>query len=617
MAEATSRKLKHWVLPLVLLAGALPYAVSLQGPFVFDDLPGIRDNPYLTQFWPLTAPADTAPYGRPAIALALAVQHALWGLLPLGYHLASLALHLVNGILVWLLLKRLLRPSMQWATAGITLLWLVHPIQSEAVAYASQQTELIFALCLLGTLNCWVRQRYKLAILICAIGMTCKETMVVAPVLALLIDRIMPSSPQTPSPDLDAITEGHEEQKNSRKQTCSRIQDRSSFRGYFRGYFRGGLFATWGILAGLMLTFPRSQSTGFDHGLSAWHYLLTQSRVICHYLHQVLWPTRLSIDINFPIAQSIGDIWPFGLIIVTLLIVGIYALCNKSKKLVALGVGLAWFFVLLAPTSSFVPIITEIAAERRMYLPLLPILIGLAWLVGKCPGRQVILFLLAGVLAIGNATHLQIYRSELTLYEDAIAKFPTNHRARRNLASWYFTHGEFEQAVENYRAVLEQSPQSFSVRHDMGLALVKLNRLQEALVQFEQVAAALPQNIDNLNELGTTFARLGQLDQAEKVLLQAAGQSPTNARVADNLARVYRLRQDPASTKKWLHKLIKLEPNNAIAYNELGIFFATQGQPIKAAAAFKRAVKLAPDWPDAQANLQRIEQQIKNTVPSP
>ena len=178
----------------------------------------------------------------------------------------------------------------------------------------------------------------------CAMGMACKEGMVVPPLLILLYDR-------------QFISHGFSH----------------AWRIHRSLYI--GLMLTWIIMIGLLLVFPRSQSAGFhlgkETGITAWNYLLTQNNSIVHYLRQVIWPDRLSIDIHMPIVQTVADCLPAGLFVVAMLVLTVCGVIYRSL----LGFWGAWFFLILAPSSSIVPVVTEIAAERRMYLPLLALMI--------------------------------------------------------------------------------------------------------------------------------------------------------------------------------------------------------------------------------------------------
>lgn len=598
---------------VLMVVGAAVFARGLNAPFVFDDLSGIRDNPNARSLWPISralgAPDETPAYGRPVVALSLALTYAVCGDRPWGYHLFSLAVHLVNGLLVFDLLRltilsRAARQPMQPARAAVTafvmaLLWLIHPLQTEAVTYASQRTELLFCLFLLLTLWAFVRsgpgasrQRWSaVAVGACGLGMASKETMVVAPLLVFLYDRTFVSG---------------------------------SFGRAWRshGMLHIGLMLTWVMLGALVMLFPRTGSAGFGHGgytgLSAWTYLLTQSRAIAHYLHQAVWPDRLSIDIHLPIAQTVGDVLGFGLLVLALLALTLYGLVRRP----VLGLLGAWFFGILAPTSSVVPIVTEIAAERRMYLPLLALVAAVVLVVNRAGSfitrsQAVGLGLaVAVVLSIASTVRLGAYATEVKLYEDAVAKFPDNGRALRNLGSWYILSGRHNDAIEQYRRALELEPRKLTAHHGLGVALSQSDRADQALCHFEIFRAAEPAHVVNLNDFGSAYGRLGRFDEAESLLREAIAVDPDYAVAYDNLARVYRDRGDPASAEKLWRRYLELESASAVSHNDLGVVLAQQGKIAAAAGQFRLALALDPNFDDARANLARSEERLgEATVP--
>ena len=237
---------------LIVMVGLLAYSNSWHGPFIFDDHPAITHNPAIRRLWPpsaaLSPPARTSVAGRPLVNLSLAINYQISELDPWSYHAFNLAVHLLNG---WLLYGICRHARQRHGVAlAIAVVWLVHPLLTETVTYTIQRTELLAAFCLLAMLQCLARGRLVLAALACAAGMACKEIMAVAPVLALLYDRTFLAG---------------------------------SFREAWRvrNRFYLALASTWLILFGLLLQQPRGDSVRLDDpDLTPAHYLLTQASVI-------------------------------------------------------------------------------------------------------------------------------------------------------------------------------------------------------------------------------------------------------------------------------------------------------------------------------------------------
>ena len=348
------------LLPLALvIVGAAIYANSLSGPFLLDDAPAIVDNPSIRQLWPpwqaLQAPPDAPGAGRPIVSLSLAMNYALGGLDVRGYHLFNIAVHLLAALALYGCVRRTLElpglgerfrdhsPALAFCVA---LLWLIHPLQTEPVNYITQRSESLMGLFLLLTFLFFVRSftdrpnaTYRVAtVLACAVGMACKETMVVAPLLLLLYDR--------------AFVAGS---------FNSALQAR-------RGIYLG-LAATWVWLGFLIATGPdyRAMAMGFEIEVGAREYALAQPEIIVGYLQRVIWPHPLIVDYGQVPPTSVGRL--IGFLTVILVLVGAtFAALVYRKRLGFLG---AWFFLLLLPTSSIIPISSEVGAERRIYLPLI------------------------------------------------------------------------------------------------------------------------------------------------------------------------------------------------------------------------------------------------------
>jgi hypothetical protein len=345
----------------LISAGLLVYANSLAGPFVADDLLSIVDNAQIRDGWRLSSllfPARELPVaGRPVVNASFALNYALGGLDVGGYHVVNILVHVCCALVLFAIVSRAMQSRLlstrfksQPANVGlaVALVWVLHPLNTEAVDYLTQRTELMMGLCFLLTLYASIRaagaptgRGWPLAaVLSCAVGMGCKESMVTAPVMVLLFDRVFL---------FDSLA--------------------AAVRARWRLY--AGLTATWAVLALLLWSGPRVHSAGFSSGVSVWTYLLNQPVMILRYMRLAVWPNALVINYGWPRALTFADVLPQALAIGGLLLVTLVCLIKQP----AVGFLGAWFFVTLAPTSSLVPIATEVGAERRMYLPLIAVVV--------------------------------------------------------------------------------------------------------------------------------------------------------------------------------------------------------------------------------------------------
>ncbi len=602
---------KSWLMYLLLvLLCIITYWPGMRGPFVFDDTQWqgaleFRATP--NRYWQtlLNYPVmpDTVPYGRPLLKVLFTTQAYLFHTsetvqdmpdptsmesLPWAYHAVSLALHVLNVGLVCLLLTQLLGKDRRTVCWFITAIWALHPIQTDAVLYISQQSELLVSFFILATLVCSLKGHRKSAVLLCALGMFCKELMVVTPLLVLLAASIQ--SQVTPWKQLKK-----------------------------HPWFYASLTMTCSIVAVLMFLYPRSASTGNIHGWDNWHYLLTQSQVICYYLWQVVWPNRLAIDPFFERAASIAEIWPYGIVIVGLLMASLWLLIKRHK----LGFWGMWFFVILAPTSSFIPIVTEIAALRRMYLPTLAVLVVLTCLLAMLLKRfkaqvacKPVMLIVCLVLASVTWQHAHTYQSQIKLYEDNIAKFPNHKRAMRNLAAWYFTHQDYVKALDVYDQLLSHWPDSPQAQYDRITTLLKLGRNQQAITDLQDLIKQHPEHVPFYDKLGMAYAQNQEYDLAMAQFRQAVKLSPYNSLAKQNIAFLYIEQDKIEKAIYWLEQAVYFNMNEkkqvassgSTGWNQLGILYAKTKQYEKAQRNSWCGKSGGNDMIDPMKNLQRVNE---------
>jgi len=449
-----ARRVPRWLPPLVLaILAAIPYLDSLKAPLLWDDQSSISTNPCIVHFWPLPfwAPPDSVVAGRPVVCLTLAMNYAISGLHPWSYHLVNLLIHGCCALLLYALIRRTLqlpRWEEKWRSGAggyamvVALLWAVHPIQTDAVTYITQRTECLASLFLLATLYCSLRASDGVhprtwqvgAIVACGLGLGCKEWMAMAPILVILYEFIF----------LPPLA-----RKNRR-------------------LLHLGLPLTWLLLPLFLSHVNMSNKSGFGPGrISSWDYLKTQAGVICHYLRLVFWPHPLCLDyFDWPIATRLGPVLLPGLFLLVLL--GVTTCCIFRSSW--LGFAGAWFFLILAPTSSVLPIMTEVAAERRMYLPsaaVIAVVAAALWRAGSGMPRWIwgtAVALLACVLSIATAARNWDYRSDLAIWTDTVTKRPNDARAHLHVAFALFHLHDVKGAIAELQTTLRLEPRYTDAR---------------------------------------------------------------------------------------------------------------------------------------------------------
>lgn len=334
-SASAARAALRWAPLLVALAGTLVYLNSLGNAFVFDDFSSIVHNEHVRSLFPLsqslTAPPGTGASGRPVVAFSLALNYALGGLDPVGYHAFNLLVHVATALVLYGLLRRTLWPAVAppredsgldpSVSAGVlalvaALLWVVHPLHTNTLNHVVYRNEMLMALFYLLTLYALLRGAtgggawYGVAIVGCALGMGSKEVMVSAPLVALAFDRLFLA--------------------RSWREVLRR-----------RGWVHLALFATWGVLAASILSGHRGTTVGFEREITPLHYALTQLGVLAHYLQLSVWPTPLVLDAHdWPIAKSLMQLGVAALVVPAFLALTIWQLVRNPR----VGFVLAAFF---------------------------------------------------------------------------------------------------------------------------------------------------------------------------------------------------------------------------------------------------------------------------------
>ncbi len=598
---------------VIIMAGLWAYHNSLHGPFIFDDIPSIVENRHLHHLWPLgssmTAPPGTTVTGRPVVCLTLALNYALGGLSAWGYHAFNLAIHLISALVLFGIVRRTCESEplrdrfgahATWLAAAIALVWEVHPLQTESVTYVVQRTELLVGLFLLLTLYCVIcsdqsdrpRGWQWAAIVSCALGMGSKEVMVVGPLIVLLYDRVFLAP---------------------------------SFRELWRrrAILYTGLAATWLILAGLVVLTTREMTGLGMQEITPWDYLRTEAGVLVHYLRLCFWPHPLLIDyFDWPITRSWKDALVPGIVVLGLLAATLGAFRWRPWA----GFLGAWFFLILAPTSSVMPSLGEVAAERRMYLPLAAVVtlaVGGGWrilegLLGnrsdpRTSRRLGAVTLGTAVLTLGWLTvrRNEVYRSDVAIWSDVVAQRPHNTRALVNLGTVLVRDGRVDEALARYNEAIQLDPGNSDAQFNLGLTLAGRNDLDGALVHLNEAVRLVPHSALAQCNLGMVLAEKGDLAGASRHLSESLRFDPRNA-VAHNAMGIVLARQsNPAEAEKEFGKAVQLQPDNAEAQANLGFALAQLGRIEEAVRHWETAVRLDP----RQANVRRALDRVRGVGP--
>jgi Tfp pilus assembly protein PilF len=553
---------------------------SLTGPpstplFIFDDTAAVLRNATIKKFWSLGAlnpPADGGTTtGRPLVNLSFALNHAVSGENPWSYHALNLALHVACALVLIGLLRRTVGrvcdpPSPTPRVRGqvkdlpyflaflVALLWSLHPLLTETVACTAQRTESLCALFYLLTLFAFARAVgasldcarpvarplshvfwFSLSVLSCLAGMASKEVMVSAPLAVLLYDRTFVAG---------------------------------TFAGGLRsrrGYY-ATLAATWLLLAWLVLRNDgaRGVAAGFGLGVSPWHYLLTQADALALYQRLTFWPHPLILDYGTPLARSLADVWWQSLLIVALLAATLAAIF--TRRLRPFGFLAALFFLLLAPSSSFVPLITQTIAEHRMYLPLAAVLVVAALALHRLTGRRALPALASLALVGAGLTfaRAQLYRTPAALWQHDVAT-RTHARSITALGVALLHAGRPAEALPHFDRELALDPAHLVASRNRALSLLHLGRAAEAATILAALPAREEREADEFFALGNAFAREQKFAQAAAAYARTVALAPDRLAARANLGNTLLLSGRPAEAIAQCEEVLRRQPGDARA----------------------------------------------------
>jgi tetratricopeptide (TPR) repeat protein len=570
--------LPRWT-PLAILAALIAvYWPALHGATLYDDslLPVFRPG----------GPSRWVSYfrgGRPLYYLSLHLNYLLAGPETLLYHLTNVGLHFLVGGLVYFILRKALeltgsarREASLLALFG-SLVFLFHPIQTEAVAYIASRSESLSTLCAYGALALllavgearigWGRAALILGLLVA--GTLAKEHVVAMAAVVLVVDWWLKGR--------------------------GAIAHLARNWRLHAGLVAGAIVAVPAIV--LYVSGHSASSAGLSVPYTTWYrYLFTQFEAIWIYIRLFAFPINQSLDYNLPTAGGLFE--PLVLLGLAGLAGLLYLAWRYRARYPLAALGIVVFLLLLAPTSSVIPI-ADTAAERRVYLPSIGLLLVVVECLRHTRGTAWRNGLLAGVialLALGTWNYSQAFSSEVKVWEHSVESRPENARARIYLGAAYIKAGRCADSVRIFDGT------------DTGAHAEKLGR--NAYQFYMNFAAAL--------ECQQQF---GRAEKAYRDAIEVAvavqdwaplGRLSPLARGWARLARLYVLerRWDEAFAAQ--QQATHFDPRMGwMEYGIRGSMDLNRNQPEEAAAAFQQALQLHPGDRDSQNGLARANAAIR------
>ena len=653
-----------FALIVIALAAFVIYSNTFNCPFVFDGIRLIvesQDIRDVSNFLDL----KRLPTSRPVVDLTFALNYKFGKLNVFGYHLVNVLIHIANGFMVYFLalviLKLLFRPSgagdrgqktevrgqkkkskgekgkvkgrglkkgvdlYQQSTVNsqqssiplmalfAALIFVAHPIQTQAVTYTTQRYTSLAALFYMASVLLYLKARliaqssklkaqslvshplsafsfqlsalYALSIICGILAFLSKQNTVSLPFAILLVEYLC----------VDRSWQGWK--KKLPWIGLSFILCLIAFL-YVSRSFQGGMHAR-GLLEDVF------QITRETELVSRWSYLCTQFNVLVIYIRLLFLPVDQNLDYLYHFKTGFFDGYtPLAFLFLAGL-VGL-AIWNRNRRPV-IALGIFWFFITLSAESSIIPI-RDALFEHRLYLPMFGFAIVVSFLLFKhlSKGRSAVIVVSALIIvSLGTATYMRnrIWQDNLTLWNDILSKNPKNIRARNNVGRALAQMGRFEEAAGYFSEVLRVDPGNAKAHYNSGVALAGQGYLDEALRHYSEALRIRPRYAQAHFNSGNAFEAQGNIDQALRHYSEALRIKPDHVKARINLGVVLARKGDLDQAIVHLSKALQTDPESSKAHNNLGGALAGQGHIDEAIRHYTEAVRIRPGYSDAHYNL--------------
>ena len=597
------------LLSLLAVVVILIYADTLTTPFIFDDLHNIYNNPHIRvptlSFENLAWAGFESPESRRPVAnISLALNYYFSGYNLVSYHVVNILIHIGCGIFLYLLTKATLQtPALRsgyekygWIPFITVFIWLVHPLQTQSVAYIIQRMNSMAAMFYILSMLFYVKFRLSAAsrlkwlqfggcVISALLAFGTKEITATLPIFIILYEWFFfqKLSPQWAGRNLLLL---------------------------------GGVLLLFLIIALVYLNYDPVAKIMKGYGnrdFTPLQRVLTEFRVVIFYISLILWPnpSRLNLDHDFALSYSLLN--PVAtLISISVIIALVVVAILMARKEPLLSFSILWFFGNLVIESSVIGL--ELVFEHRNYLPSMFAILAIVSLVFRYSKHAlpaaIILSLVGALFCMWTFERNRAWADEISLYRDSAAKSPGKARPQNNLGAALSRGGQYEEAIEQYRVALRIKPEYADAHYNLGYALAKTNRLDEGIAHFEEAVRIEPKRVKYLNNLGVALSIKGNYADAIGHFQKALKINPSDADVHNNMGALFKKQGDRDTAMRHFSRAVSLDPMHAGALNNRGVMLMENGQLEVARKHFARALEISPGYQEAQLNLEEVLKRI-------
>jgi len=546
--------MKLLVILTLCLLGLVAYSNSLFNSFHFDDFPSIVNNVSIRSLDHLHDLWHIEPT-RFLTFFSFALSYHFDGLHVLGYHVFNLILHIATTILIWIFIFLTLnRPILStkiplatapWIAFFIAAIFLIHPLQTQALNYIYQRSILLAAFFYMASLVLFIKANliwedksesingklyYGVSLFCAVLSLFSKENAISLPFILW-------------------VYQSYFFKKNKNSQWQQLIP-----------FFLTLLIVplSWGVLNLQSFIGIHKTVENLAQGLTVREYALTQPLVILTYLKLLAFPLHQRVDYDYTAVTTFMN-WPLLASLSLLILILAMAIILKDKFRL-LSFGIIWFFLTLMPESSFWPN-KDLIFEHRLYLPLLGFSIFLVTGVFySCQEKRILLSIrILILLVIGFACltyqRNKIWKNELTLWDDAIHQSPKDSRAYLNRGAAYHKMGDLDHALEDYNMVIGLGIIDPVTLSNRGLIFEKKGEFDLALANFNLAISINPNYAGTYINRGILYRLEGKYDLAIADFSKALEFLPVDAGLHQQRAVCYFLNKEYDKAREDLKKV--------------------------------------------------------------
>jgi Tfp pilus assembly protein PilF/uncharacterized membrane protein len=609
-----------WLAPVVTaLSIFVAFLPTLRNGFVdFDDDRALLQNLHFRGLrwsnvsWMFTT-THMGPY-QPLSWASLAVDYLVWGMSPTGYHLTSLLIHVLNGVFFYFVARELFllsvpsrsrsRELLLCISAGCSaLLFAVHPLRVESVAWATERRDVLSGLFFLATVLFYLRAHSGgasaeprrswtvLALASYILSLLSKASAMTLPLVLVVLD-VYPLRRLTVSPA--SWPDGR-----SRKVWLEKC-----------------VFLIPAMLFGFVAFVGQRQSGAMKPFVGGVPSRIAQATFgVVFYLWKTIVPLGLA-----PLYEDPGWLnlfaWPYWFcgVLVVVLTISVFILRARWPFMLA---SWTYYVVTLLPVLGVTQSGPQLVADRYSYLACLPwpLLAG-AWVFDglQRSGRQTVVEALKFgrigvvgivtiILGILTWNQVQVWHDTETLWRHAIAVGQESTIARYGLGVELVKRGNDAEAIENFRRTLEIRPSYLDAHASLGFLLQKRGESVEAVTHLREVLEARPRDPTAQMNVGLALVSAGDLDEASLHFREALRLDPKFAAARSNLAMVLEQRGKEDEALQEYREALRIDPSLADARNNLALLLAKRGQAAEAIELFRSILQTDPGYVRARNNL--------------